>query len=213
MRPPQDWQRARVTIVIAAITALAWLIVQAIGRQQSASVVAGFISAQVDVLRGTDLLVALFVTPLTATLLHSNLFHIVFNLVVLLACGRAVENILGSRAIVLLYVAGAYVAAFFHYLAWPHDVVPMIGASGAISAIVGAWVMLFGPRRANAANPALTRWLQILWLLATWIVLNLLIGYAFELGGARLAVAAHIGGFLVGLILAKPLLLLKWRGA
>ncbi|HEY1606004.1 MAG TPA: rhomboid family intramembrane serine protease [Allosphingosinicella sp.] len=213
MRPPQDWQRARFTLLIATVTALAWLVVYAAGRQQAAAVVGGFISARVDVLRGVDLLVALLVTPLTATLLHSGPFHIVFNLVVLLVCGRVVENILGSRATLLLYIVGAYVAAFCHYIVQPHDAVPMIGASGAISAIVGAWAMLFGRNRVNVANPVLKRSLHALGLLAVWIVLNLLIGYVFELRGARIAVAAHIGGFLVGLVLAKPLLLLKWRGA
>jgi membrane associated rhomboid family serine protease len=52
-----------------------------------------------------------------------------------------------------------------------------------------------------------------LWLAAAWIILNLLMGYSFEMEGVTIAVAAHVGGFLAGLALAKPLLLLRWRGA
>jgi membrane associated rhomboid family serine protease len=52
-----------------------------------------------------------------------------------------------------------------------------------------------------------------LWLAAAWIGLQILIGLTFETSGLRIAIAAHIGGFLAGLLLARPLLLLKWRGA
>lgn len=213
MRPPQNWQSARVTLVIAAVTALAWLIVVVTGQEQQAAALGGFIPGRLDTLHGAGLAVALVVTPLTATLLHSGLVHIAFNILVLLFCGRLVETILGSRAMIVLYVVGAYVAALAHYLASPHDPAPMIGASGAISAVIGASAMLFGRNRVNVTNPILARWLHALWLLAAWIVLNLAMGYSFELEGVTIAVAAHIGGFLAGLALAKPLLLLRWRGA
>ena len=90
---------------------------------------------------------------------------------------------------------------------------PMVGASGAISAVLGAYAMLFGRNRVRSRIPALALWLNALWLAAAWIGLQLLIGFTFETAGARIAIAAHIGGFLVGLLLAKPLLLLRYRGA
>jgi membrane associated rhomboid family serine protease len=52
-----------------------------------------------------------------------------------------------------------------------------------------------------------------LWLAAAWVGLQLLIGFTYVSGEPRIAIAAHIGGFLAGLLLAKPLLLLRWRGA
>ena len=213
MRPPENWQNARVTLWIAAVTFFAWLAVLVTGQEQAAAAAGGFIPARVDLLHGAGLVFALLVTPLTATLIHSGLFHIVFNLLVLLFCGRVVETILGARAMVLLYLVGAYTAALAHYVAGPHDAAPMIGASGAISAVIGASAMLFGRSRVNVANPVLARWLHALWLAAAWVILNLLMGYSFELEGVTIAVAAHIGGFLAGLALAKPLLLLRWRGA
>jgi membrane associated rhomboid family serine protease len=213
MRPPQNWQSARVTLVIAAVTAAAWLIVLVSGQEQLAAVAGGFIPARLHALHGFDLAVVLLVTPLTATLQHSGLIHIGFNLVVLLFCGRLVETILGARAMIILYLVGAYVAAAAHYLAGPTDPAPMIGASGAISAVIGASAMLFGRNRVKVAHPGLARFLHAVWLAAAWTILNVMMGYSLQLGGARIAVAAHIGGFLVGLALAKPLLLLRWRGA
>ncbi|MDB5672550.1 MAG: rhomboid family intrarane serine protease, partial [Alphaproteobacteria bacterium] len=110
-------------------------------------------------------------------------------------------------------LVGAYVGAGAQYLIDPHSAVPMIGASGAISAVLGAYAMLFGKNRVKVANPTLALWLHVLWLAAAWIGLQLLVGFAFTPGGEGIAVAAHIGGFIAGLALAKPLLLLKWRGA
>ncbi|MDB5693381.1 MAG: rhomboid family intrarane serine protease, partial [Alphaproteobacteria bacterium] len=213
MRPPQNWQSARVTLAITAITAAAWLVVTLTGQEQQAATMGGFIPERLHMLHGGALAIALLVTPLTATLLHSGLIHIGFNLLVLLFCGRMVENTLDSRGMVILYVVGAYAAAAAHYLAGPTDPLPMIGASGAISAVIGASAMLVGKNKVRVAHPLLARWLNALWLAVAWILLQVAIGYTIQLSGPRIAVAAHIGGFLAGILLANPLLLLKWRGA
>ena len=114
----------------------------------------------------------------------------------------------------ILYLVCAYAAAAAQYFADPDTIVPMIGASGAISAVLGAYAMLFGKNKVKVASPTLALWLHVLWLAAAWIGLQLLVGFAFVPAGADTeAVFAHIGGFLAGLALAHPLLLLKWRGA
>jgi membrane associated rhomboid family serine protease len=213
MRPPDNWQSARVTLAITAITAAAWLAVQISGQELWAVAVGGFVPERLQGLHGAALALAIAVTPLTATLLHSGLVHIAFNLLILLFCGRIVENILGSRGMIILYVVGAYVAAASHFLAGPTDPTPMIGASGAISAVIGASAMLIGKNKVKVAHPGLARWLNALWLATAWILLQLVIGYSLQINGPRIAVAAHIGGFLAGMALANPLLLLRWRGA
>jgi membrane associated rhomboid family serine protease len=213
MQPPQNWHGARVTLVITAVTAIAWLLVMAAGQDQLVAALGGFVPARLNALHGAPLAVSLIVTPLTAALIHSGLIHIGFNLLVLLFCGRMVETIIGARGMITLYLIGAYVSAAAQYLSGPNDPTPMIGASGAISAVVGASAMLFGRSRVKVSHPVLARWLHALWLAAAWIVIQVLIGFTIQLEGARIAVAAHIGGFLAGLALAKPLLLLRWRGA
>ncbi len=150
-----------------------------------------------------------WLTPLTATLVHAGFIHLGFNLLIHVFCGRSVEAVLGPKSLIVLYLLGAYAAAGAHYLAQPEDVVPMVGASGAISAVLGAYAILFGRNKVKVANPTLALWLNALWLMAAWIGLQLIVSFTFASGGIRVAIAAHIGGFLVGLILANPLL--RWR--
>ena len=89
----------------------------------------------------------------------------------------------------------------------------MVGASGAASAVVGAYSLLFGRSRAKAIGPIPAQAVHVLWLAVAWTGVNLLTAYAFMRGGVAVAAAAHIGGFLAGLALAKPLLLWRWRKA
>ena len=213
MRPPEDLRAARVTLAIAILTAAAWLIVWVAGWQQIAAVAGGFIPARIGGVAGDDLPVPELLTPLTATLVHSGFVHIAFNLIMLLFCGRAVEPVLGGRGVVILYLVGAYAAAAAEYAWNPGGLVPMVGASGAISALLGAYALLFGRNRVRVAHPGVATLLNALWLGAAWVALQILIGFTFETSGLRIAIFAHIGGFLAGLALARPLLLLRWRGA
>jgi membrane associated rhomboid family serine protease len=200
--------------VIAAVTAALWILAGAARLGDDAAIWAGFIPLRVGGIAGDEAFVPVFLTPLTATLVHAGAMHLVFNLLILLFCGRSVESIIGGRQLAILYVAGAYAAAAAQYLIAPADPTPMIGASGAISAVLGTYSMMFGRNRVKVANPTLALWLNALWLAAAWVVLQIIVGLTFQTSGAaNIAVAAHIGGFLAGLLLAKPLLLLRYRKA
>jgi membrane associated rhomboid family serine protease len=219
MRPPASWAHARLTLAIAAVTAAAWLIVTVLGRLEWAAIWGGFIPLRATL--GEDGSVAPFwLTPLTATLVHGGLIHLAFNLVMLIFCGRHVEWVLGPVALGLLYLLGAYAAAAGQYLVDPTSAAPMIGASGAISAVLGAYAVLFGRNKVKVASPRLALALNALWLLAAWVGLNLIIGIIARGGlipgtgtAMTIAVAAHIGGFVPGLILAIPLLKFRYRKA
>ncbi len=213
MRPPERWSGARATLVIAAATAAAWLLAAGLGLDGNMAYWAGFVPARFGALAGAGGAVPAALTPLTATLAHGGPLHLLFNLLILVFCGRATENILGARGLVILYVAGAYAAAAAQYFAGPAETAPMIGASGAISAVLGAYAMMFGRNRVKVEHPTLALWLHALWLAAAWVGLQLLVAFTFQTDGIRIAIAAHIGGFLAGLVLAKPLLMLRWRGA
>jgi membrane associated rhomboid family serine protease len=212
MRTPDSWHTARATVAIALATVAASIIVSVFRMQDAAVAFGAFIPADVAM----DLPFArapLLLTPLTATLLHAGLFHIFFNLLILLFCGRAVEGALGAQNLVFLYVIGAYAAAVGHWAVGPTDLSPMVGASGAISAVIGAYAMLFGKNKVRVANANLALWLNALWLMAAWVGLQLVMGVALGQRGILLAIGAHIGGFLVGLALARPLLLWRYRTA
>lgn len=131
----------------------------------------------------------------------------------LVYCGRMLERALGWRAMAALYLVGAYAGAVGHWALEPMSFSPMIGASGAISAVLAAYAMLFAERPVPAIGPIPSRVVRVAWLAAGWIVIQLMIGFASGAGGGAIAIGAHIGGFAAGLLLARPLLLWRYRGA
>jgi membrane associated rhomboid family serine protease len=214
---PNSWRTARLTAAIALVTFGAWAIAALLGLGEWAAIWGGFIPARLAY--GQDAMLAPFwLTPLTATLVHGGFIHIFFNLVILAFCGRPVESALGPIALAVLYLLGAYAAAGAQYLVDPLSAAPMIGASGAISAVIGAYAMLFGRNKVRIANRTLALIVNALWLMAAWIVLQLIVGITFATGmltgeAVQIAVAAHIGGFLVGVVLATPMLRFRYRKA
>ena len=114
---------------------------------------------------------------------------------------------------IILYIAGAYAAAAAHYATGPGSDFTLIGASGAVSAVIGAYAILLGRNKLRVAGPSRGLWLNALWLAAAWIAIQAMIAFAYGAPLLRIPVAALAGGFLIGLALAKPLLLLRWRGA
>jgi len=215
MRLPDTWSKAPLTAGLAIVTIGAWVIAALFRLDDWAALTFGFWP-------GTPIPgpVPVWLEPLTATLVHSGVIHLLFNMMILVFCGRPVESVLGLPAMAILYLLGAYAAAGGQYLVDPQAAAPMIGASGAISAVLGAYAMLFGRNKVKVASPTLALWLNALWLMAAWVVLQICVGIA--LGGAsfltggegvQIAVAAHIGGFVIGVLLANPLLLFKYRKA
>mgnify|MGYP001149003650 CR=1 FL=1 len=154
-------------------------------------------------------MVPAFLTPLTSALLHGGWLHLIFNMVMLLFIGRQLEGPLGGRAMVVLLIAGAYAGALAQWFADPQSVVPMIGASGAISALVAVFALIFSRSQTSALGPIPAHWVRAIWLAAAWIGLQLMLGFAGGGGFGAVAIWAHVGGFLAGLFLARPLL--RWR--
>ena len=153
----------RMTATIAVVTVASFALLTMIGKLDMAAGVGGFIPARLSGLKVIGAL-PIWLTPLSATLLHAGALHIGFNLLMLFFCGREDEVALGRAGIVVLYVVGAYAAAAAQYVAGPLSTVPMVGASGAISALVGAYAILYGQRRPSRLSPELARWVHIAWL-------------------------------------------------
>jgi membrane associated rhomboid family serine protease len=204
---------ARATTALGIVTVAVWLILSMSGLDQQAHVLGAFIPARASGLIDIAGAVPVWLTPLTALLLHAGLLHLGFNMLMLGFCGRYVEVAVGLSGVLILYVVGAYAAALGQFALGPYETSPMIGASGAISALLGAYALLYGERRATVSNRRLNGLVNILWLAAAWIGLQLLVGLALTSETGGIAVGAHIGGFLAGLALARPLLLWRHRAA
>lgn len=199
---------------IAAISFVVFLLLYLTGQVDNAAIVGGFIPARVEepaLLAGMTA-VPVWLTPLSCTLVHAGWLHVGFNLLMLVFCGRQVEHVLEWSGTLILYVAGAYGATLVQWAINPHSMNPMVGASGAISAIIATYALLYSQQKVRRIGPVSANLVRLLWLAAGWIAIQLMIGVATA-GGfddlGQIAIAAHIGGFLVGLALTRPLL--RWR--
>jgi membrane associated rhomboid family serine protease len=201
------------TVTITVVTAIAWLLTALLGADSRAAVIMGVIPARLSGLIELTPAVPAWLTPLTSTLVHGGGLHLALNMLMLVWCGTQVERILGPGPLVFLYAVGAYTAAIAQWLVDPASATPMIGASGAISAIIGAFALSFGQQKKIVSSAALNRSLNALWLLAAWVVLQVMTGLLAGTQGFLLATPAHIGGFVAGLLLQRPLLIWRYRNA
>jgi membrane associated rhomboid family serine protease len=141
----------------------------------------------------------------TSMFIHADLFHIVFNMLFLYLFGKSVEAVTGSLRFLLLYIAGGLGAVLFHVALIPIGgyealVIPAVGASGAISAILGAFFILFPHTRVSLCMfffflPICLPLPSSIYLLI-WFAEQVVYGY-LNLGGV--AYFAHAGGFVAGM--------------
>ena len=201
------------TGLITGITLFAWVLALILGQSGSVDLWAGFIPARMSGSYHLLHAVPAWLTPLSATLVHSGLMHVAFNMVMLIFCGRQVEAVLGWRMLALLYVLGAYAAAGAQFLADVTSQAPMVGASGAISAVLGVYALLFSRQVVPKIGPIPSHVVRALWLGAAWIGFQYASGLMMAGNGYNIAIAAHIGGFIAGLIVARPMLAWVYRKA
>ncbi|MBN2448930.1 MAG: rhomboid family intramembrane serine protease [Lentisphaeria bacterium] len=160
-----------------------------------------------------DLLWA-WVSPFTAMFLHGGLLHLLGNMLMLKVFGDGIEDRLGHLRFMALYLIWGLLASLAHVLLHVRSEVPMLGASGAIAGVMGAYLVLFPFTRVRFVVPVLffplvIRLPAVLYLLV-WIATQVLAGYQSWAGGvpdrAGIAFEAHVGGFFAGLCSA-----LWWR--
>jgi membrane associated rhomboid family serine protease len=149
-------------------------------------------------------------TLLSSLFIHGGWLHLGLNLVFLLLVGRMVDWVVGPGKLLAIFLIGGVAGGLLQVVATPNSGFPVIGASGAIAAVFAAYATLFARRRANARRilglNVSGEFLTALWFAAVWVGLQLMTGAAFNGAGGGIAIWAHIGGFVTGLILAQPLL-------
>jgi membrane associated rhomboid family serine protease len=146
-------------------------------------------------------------TLFTSMFLHGGWAHLGGNMVYLWIFGHNIETVLGHARYLIFYLVCGVVAAIAHILSAPHSAVPTVGASGAISGVLGAYIVLFPRNRVRvltrAGIVALPAWV----MLGFWILLQFVSGVGAiartEHTGGGVAYMAHIGGFVAGVILIK----------
>lgn len=229
MFPYHDENKTQRTPVITygliGINVLAWLLVQGAGSayQLAASVcnyglIPGELTGGAEpgsgFLMADDLACVVDPGPqlhtvITSMFMHGSWMHLLGNMWFLWLFGNNIEDSMSRLRYVLFYLLCGLGAALAQVSADPSSIVPMVGASGAISGVMGAYLLLFPKVRVFVFLPlgiipfnfALPAWTMLLY----WLGLQILGGFGdvSDGGGGGVAFWAHVGGFVAGLVLAK----------
>ncbi|MBI0003334.1 rhomboid family intramembrane serine protease [Bartonella sp. M0177] len=159
----------------------------------------------------------LWYTPVSYSFLHASIMHVGVNMMWLVIFGSPLANRIGNIKFVVFWFICSAVAAFAHLFIYPDSYVPMVGASGAISGMMGAaarygfrQVRTFGQdRRSEFAGPILSigqslTSRNVVGFIGTWIIIDIITGLATpSMGGEGSSIAwvAHIGGLVAGFFL------------
>jgi membrane associated rhomboid family serine protease len=207
-RPPL----ATVGLLLACSATFALLLT--LGEREATALVLrlALVPARLAPLLAGDLAAAVELPRLWSSLaVHAGWLHLLGNLLFLWVFGRSVEGSLGAGRLLAFFLLCGAVAGLVHTLAAPRSILPTVGASGAISGVMGAYLALFPRARVRSVMllvvwPVLVEVPALVWL-GLWLALQVVsgsqaLGAAAQGGGV--AWWAHVGGFAAGLALARP---------
>jgi len=143
------------------------------------------------------------ITLLTSMFMHGGWLHIIGNMVYLWAFGPAIEDAMGSFRFLFFYLAGGLVAMFAQVLGDPWSTVPVLGASGAIAAVMGAFIVTFPHDRIRTLLWILifirVTYIPAIFLIGFWFLIQVVnFGSVADVRTGGVAYLAHIAGFLFG---------------
>jgi membrane associated rhomboid family serine protease len=201
-------RRPIVTIGLIAACILVYFWQASLGPQAAALAVYGYGFIPALLLGDAQLPADIAVVPpvatiLTSMFLHGGLMHLAGNMLYLWVFGNNIEDSLGHVRYLVFYLLCGIAAAFAQALPDPSSEIPMIGASGAISGVLGAYLILFPHARVHVLIPFGFLFLHTIragWLLGFWFVFQLLSG-VFGDASSGVAFWAHVGGFVAGVAL------------
>jgi membrane associated rhomboid family serine protease len=153
---------------------------------------------------------SVYLTLLTSMFMHGGLAHLFGNMLFLWIFGDNLENVLGRGRYLAFYLVCGLLASLAHVFATVafggNPLIPSLGASGAISGVLGGYLLLFPHRRVRVIMFNVITQVPAIVAIGIWFVFQLISGLGMLGGGAQeggVAYAAHIGGFIAGLLLIK----------
>jgi membrane associated rhomboid family serine protease len=205
--PQERFPTIMVALIVANVFAYLWQL--SVGPEQS---IAFFGAVPRTIVQGgTHDGLPVWITLVTAMFLHGSFLHLAGNMLFLWIFGGNVEDRLGHLGFLVFYLSCGLLAGGAQVLAAPTSPVPMIGASGAIAGVLGAFFMLF-PRSRVLTLFWFVFWWRVIpvhavFFLGVWFLMQLLSLPQAASGGAAanggVAFAAHVGGFIAGLLLVR----------
>lgn len=212
------------TFIIIGLNVLVWVLVQGLGSPRALAEslcmyalipgeLLGFAEAGTQIQVGTNLLCrfdgsANPASLVTSMFMHGGWFHIIGNMWFLWIFGDNVEDVMGPVRFVLFYVLCGLAAAAAQIISNPQSLVPMVGASGAIGGVMGAYALLFPRAKVNLliflGFIVTTISVPAVFMLGYWFLLQIVQGVpALGAEGGGVAFWAHAGGFVAGIALVK----------
>ena len=213
-----------VTYVIVALNLAAWVLIQGAGFSEMSLVASvcnlGLVPGEITKLArlGDGIAIAKgvacivdnerinYLTPLTSMFLHGGWIHLLGNLWFFWVFGNNVEDSMGRGRFALFYLLCGLAAAGAHVLVEPRSIVPTVGASGAISGVMGGYLILYPHAHVRMLFPPFFFWARAWLVLIYWLVWQVFSGLPELMDvdpevSSGTAFWAHIGGFVAGVVL------------
>jgi membrane associated rhomboid family serine protease len=221
-----------VNYVFIALNILVWIIFQ--GMSGESGFTYAYSTVPAEILNGQDIItepqtytdpntgyqflipglgltpIPVYFTMLTSMFMHGSWMHLAGNMLYLWIFGDNIENRLGHKRYIIFYLLTGIIASLSHVfstvMSTQNSLVPSLGASGAISGVLGGYLLLFPAKKVKMFVIRAIIDVPSYVALGFWIVLQIVSGLGLlggGSGGGGVAYAAHIGGFIAGLLLIK----------
>lgn len=221
-----------VNVILIALNVLVFVVFQGMGSNQAFTL--AFATVPAEILSGRDIVtedqtieiptklgpqevvmpglretpVTVYITLLTAMFMHGGIAHLLGNLWFLWIFGDNIEHDMGKLRYLIFYLVCGLLASMAHILtnrSGAGALTPCLGASGAISGVLGAYLVLHPHRRVTVLLLRFITEVPGLVAVGVWFLFQLISGVVLQVGSeSGVAYGAHIGGFLAGAALAKP---------
>lgn len=164
------------------------------------TIVSGIHKVHLDLYKGPT---PIYLTLLTSMFMHGSWMHIIGNMLYLFIFGDQIEDLLGKSRYIFFYLTCGIVASLAHASGEPNSIIPSLGASGAIAGVLGAYLIYQPKNQVKVIVLRQIRYFPAYIVLGSWFLLQVVsqISPVEESNGGGVAYLAHIGGFIMGIIL------------
>jgi membrane associated rhomboid family serine protease len=202
-----------INYLLIAINVLVFVFLQGMGGNEKFTY--AFSTVPAEILTGKDITagvleptpVPVYFTLITSMFMHGGWAHLLGNMLFLWVFGDNIENRIGHIRYLIFYLVCGLIASLSHvFVSGSDSLTPSLGASGAISGVLGGYLLLFPSRRVRVIMGYGVSTVPAFVALGIWIVFQVISQMGVlggDQGGGGVAYAAHIGGFVAGLVLIK----------
>jgi membrane associated rhomboid family serine protease len=202
-----------INYLLIAINILVFVFLQGMGGNEKFTY--AFSTVPAEILTGKDIAtgvleptpVPVYFTLITSMFMHGGWAHLLGNMLFLWVFGDNIENRIGHMRYLIFYLVCGIIASLSHvFVSGSDSLTPSLGASGAISGVLGGYLLLFPSRRVRVIMGYGVSTVPAFVALGIWIVFQVISQMGVlggDQGGGGVAYAAHIGGFIAGLLLIK----------